>query len=321
MMQLLMAAALFLLAVARVPALRRNGRDTVFLAALFAGASSILLNPAVYVFVDRLAGGVNLAKLALNTFMIIGLWYLRNAVLHAVSPEAGTGARWVRMLPLIVTLVLQARFFALSGPTTTTVTWGWDYRHLPTAGLFAIMMTLFIAWSCAEIAYSCFKYVPRMRPAFKVGFIMVGVGCCVSVAAMVQMSILILADTFKDLGWMKGAGAVPFSVIEMIAVVLVGVGLTIPAIAGRATRRREQRDQQLTIARVTPIRERVLQSSNLERMLEADEAADPGEHLHRMMVEIWDAELAAGPGESVLTAEEREYLLSVEPSKESSGRR
>ena len=67
MMQFLMAGALFLLAVARVPAVARNGKDPVFLAAMFAGLSSVLGNPGVYLFTDALLGGINLAKLAVNT--------------------------------------------------------------------------------------------------------------------------------------------------------------------------------------------------------------------------------------------------------------
>ena len=122
MTQILMAAALFVLAAARVPALRRNGSDTVFLAAVFAGASSLLLNPAIYMAADSALGGINLAKLALNSFMIVGLWFLRNAVLSAIAPEADTRSPWARRMPLIITLALQTVFFALTGPTVSTTT-------------------------------------------------------------------------------------------------------------------------------------------------------------------------------------------------------
>jgi hypothetical protein len=61
MIQLLMAAVLFVLAAARIPAVVRNGRDTVFLAALFAAIGSVLMSPAVYATVDAHIGGMNVA--------------------------------------------------------------------------------------------------------------------------------------------------------------------------------------------------------------------------------------------------------------------
>lgn len=313
MMHLMMAGALFILAAARVPALRRNGRDTVFMAAVFAGMSGLLGNVPVYFFVDGLLGGINLGKLAMNSFMIIGLWYLRTAVVHAVSPEAGARSVWGRRLPLIITLALQTMFFILTGPTSSTNTWGTDYHHLLPAALFSMMMIVFIAWSCGEIAWACFKFVPQMRRSFQVGFAMVGLGCIISVIVMAALATDALSSAFPALSFISGS-PIPFHLLEMLAIVLVGLGLTIPALAGRATRRKTEIGRQLTIAKVKPIRARVLQNSNMDRILQSDAAASADEQLHRMLVEIWDAELAAGAGNSALTAEERSYLLSVESS-------
>lgn len=313
MMHLLMAGALYILAAARIPALRRNGHDTVFMAAVFAGTSGLLGNVPVYFFVDGLLGGINLGKLAMNSFMIVGLWYLRTAVVHAVSPDAGARSAWGRRLPLIITLALQTLFFVLTGPTASTNTWGTDYHHLLPAALFSMMMIAFIAWSCGEIAWACLTFVPRMRQSFQLGFIMVGLGSIISVIVMAALAADALSSAFPALSAISGSN-IPFHLLEMLAIVLVGVGLTIPAIAGRASRRKTEISRLITIAKVKPIRTRVLQSSNMERILQPDEAASSDELLHRMLVEIWDAELAAGAGNSALTAEERSYLLSVESS-------
>ncbi|HEX9228186.1 MAG TPA: hypothetical protein VF885_16510 [Arthrobacter sp.] len=309
----MMSAALFVLAVARVPALRRHGGDTVFMAGLFAGMSALLGNVPVYFFVDGVLGGINLGKLAMNSFMVVGLWYLRTAVVHAVSPDAGARSAWGRRLPLIITLSLQGVFFALTGPTSSTTTWGTDYHHLLPAALFSLMMIAFIAWSCGEIAWACFQFVPQMRRSFQLGFAMVGLGCIISVIVMAALAADALSSAFPRLSAISGSD-IPFHMLEMLAILLVGVGLTIPAVAGRATRRKANANRHLTLARVRPIRTRVLQSANMERLLQVDSAASPDEQLHRMLVEIWDAELAAGPGNTALTNEERDYLLSVESS-------
>src|SRR6478735_1969492 len=87
MMQLLIASALYLLAVSRIPAMLRFGKDTVFFSGMLTGTAALLTTPAVYVVVDQLVGGRNLTKLALHTLLVFGLWQLRVSVLHAISTD------------------------------------------------------------------------------------------------------------------------------------------------------------------------------------------------------------------------------------------
>ncbi len=44
------------------------------------------MSPAVYATVDARIGGINIAKLALHSSIILSLWYLRRAVLEAIMP-------------------------------------------------------------------------------------------------------------------------------------------------------------------------------------------------------------------------------------------
>jgi hypothetical protein len=129
---------------------------------------------------------------------------------------------------------------------------------------------------------------------------------------MMLMALGILSTAFPHLTGLHAAANAPFHPLEMLAIVLVGVGLTVPAVAGRAARSRASRHMQQTIARVEPIRAKALKNADMERLLETDATARPQERLHRMVVEIWDAELAAGAAQSALTAGERAYLLTVE---------
>ena len=308
MIQLLMAAVLFLLAAVRIPAVVRNGRDTVFLAALFAAIGSLLMSPAVYTTVDSRIGGMNLAKLALHSTFIIGLWYLRRAVLEAIMP-ADTRRPLVRSLPLIATLILQLLFFVLTGPTTTT-TDGWANYHvrLP-AALFSTVLIVFIGWVCSGVAVACFRFIPRMRRSFKVGFTMVGIGCVIGLLVMVRFTIGLLSAPVPALEAVPVPSHAAIGVMEMVTAVLVGTGLTIPAVAGRTRRKRRARWEADTLAGVEPIRERILQNVDPERLLESDPAAPARDRLHRMIVEVWDAELASG---GTLTPQERTFLLAAE---------
>ena len=313
MTQLFMACALFILAAARIPSLGRKGKDPVFMAAIFAGASSLLMVPAVYTVVDAVIGGMNITKLVLNSLMIVGLWYLRAAVLHAVSPEADAGSPVRRRLPLIAALVFQALFFVLTGPTVTTTQWGANYEDRLPGVLFSMTSIIFIAWTCGEIAWNCFKYLPRMRRAFKIGFTMVGAGAVISCLVMLKMAQEALSEfvpALRVFGTSRN-----FAAFEMAAIVLVGIGLTIPAMAGRAERRMAALRLERTVEKVSEIRSRVLEGGNLNRVLQISDDATPQERLHRMIVEIWDADLAADTtdaGASALTDEDRDYMLLVE---------
>lgn len=313
MTQVLMACALFVLAAARIPARRRKGHDTVLMAAVFAGASSLLTDPEVYRAVDPVLSGTNITKLALNSFMIVGLWYLRAAVLQAVSPEADSTSSWRLRLPLVAALVFQGIFFILTGPTTTTTTWGPAYEDRLPAALFSMTGIVFIAWTCAGIARTCFRYVPRMRRSFKVGFTMVGAGAAISCLVMLKMSQEALTSFVPALLIFGDNSS--FAPFEMIAIVLVGVGLTIPALAGRAERRRAEARLEQTVTKVAVIREKVLHGADMDRVLQISADATPQERLHRMIVEIWDADLAADTervGKSLLSPEDRDYMLLVE---------
>lgn len=308
MIQLLAAAVLFVLAAARIPAMMRNRRDSVFFSALFAGAGSVLLSPPVYAAVDAHIGGINLAKLALHSAMIFSLWYLRRSVLEAIVP-AGTRRALARPLPLALTLALELMFFILTGPTTTTDSWGLYHERLP-AALFSAVLIAYIGWVCFGVAVACFRYIPRMRRSFKVGFTMVGAASVLALFVTVKFTIGLLSVPIPALLAVPVPPDTVIRVLEMLTLILGGAGLTVPAVAGHTRLKRQARWAADTLAGVEPIRDRVLQHAGAaDRLLESDPAAPTGERLHRMIVEVWDAELASG---GTLTAQERSFLLAAE---------
>lgn len=307
MIQLLTAAVLFVLAAARIPAMMRNRRDTVFLSALFAGAASLLMSPAVYATVDHWIGGMNLANLAVHSSMICSLWYLRRAVLEAIVP-GGAGRALVRSLPLTLTLALQAMFFLLTGPTTTTDSWGLYHDRLP-AALFSAVLIVFIGWVCSGVGVACVRYIPRMRRSFKAGFTMVGVAAVLGLFVAVKFTIGLLSVPIPALLEVPVPSDAFIRVLEMLTLILGGAGLTVPAVAGHRRLKRRDRWASDTLAGVEPIRERVLGLVGADRLLESDPAAPVRERLHRMIVEVWDAELASG---GILTPGERTFLLAAE---------
>ncbi|MEV5051316.1 hypothetical protein [Arthrobacter sp. LAR12-1-1.1] len=171
------------------------------------------------------------------------------------------------------------------------------------------MLIVFVGWVCAGVAATCFRYIPRMRRSFRVGFTMVGVGCVVGMLVVVTFTIGLLSVPIPALLALPVPSQAAIGVLEMVTIVLVGAGLTVPALAGRTGRKRRARWEADTLAGVEPIRERILQDVDPERLLESDPAAPARDRLHRMIVEVWDAELASG---GTLTPQERAFLLAAE---------
>jgi hypothetical protein len=311
MIQLLMAAALAMLAAARLPVLVRKGRDTVFIAAVLACGASLLTNPGVYTVADRALGGFNLARLIMQALMVLGLWYLRKALLHAVAPEAGSGSV-LRRLPLFVALALLVVFFIMIGPTTTTTTWGDDHEKTVVGALFSFSGIAFISWICGEIAMVCWRHLPGMRGVFRPGFSMVAAGCTIGSLTMAYMALDVVSHAVPVLPIHYSHDINGFRILELLSISLVGIGLTTTAVGGQRRRNRIAKWERDALTAVEPIRERALEKAGLERTLESDANAPAQDRLHRLLVEIWDAQLKAGAETPVITREEREYLLSVE---------
>jgi len=311
MMQLFMAAALYLLGLARLPALLKSGRDPVFMAALLTGTAALLTSPAAYPVVDQALGGQNVAKLAQHTSMMIGMWFIRGGILNAVAPVMERRRQRFRTLPLYVALVLQAVLFLATDAGATTMEFQGTYNKTLPGALFYSMVMIFTGWVCAEIAIVLRRFVPEMRGAFKVGFLLVGTGAFLGTLSSAAMVLDILATAVPALAAFSFHETPLQQVLDLVPTVLVGVGLTIPAVAGQLERSRTRQWEKNTLLRVTPIRDRALARADTERTLPSDPRTTVPEQLHRMIVQIWDAELAAGDG-SVLTAADRAYLLTVE---------
>lgn len=311
MIQLMMAAALAVLAAARLPVLVRKGRDTVFVAAVLAGGAALLTNPGVYTATDKALGGFNLARIIMQSLMVLGLWYLRKALLHAVAPEAGRGSM-LRRLPVIVTLALLVVFFIAIGPSPTTTTWGDDHERTVPGALFSFSGIAFISWICGEIAVVCWRHLPGMRGVFRPGFAMVAAGCTIGSLTMGYMAVDVVSHAMPILPVHYADDLTAFRILELISISLVGIGLTLTAVTGQRRRQQIARWEREALTRVEPIRERALKTAGLDRTLESDVDAPIQDRLHRLLVEIWDAQLKAGADTPVITQDERAYLLSVE---------
>ncbi len=305
-----MAAVLYLLGAARIHVVLNNKRDRVFNAAALAGTGALLTNPHVYVFADELVGGQNWARWALHTLMALGLWQLRCAITEAVAQDNGHRDRF-GAAPMYITVGFQTLFFLMIVKEPTTTNFVDTFNAQPSGAAFYSMVIIFIGWVCAEITTACFRFVPKMHGVFKVAFSMVFLGSALGIAAAAVMLCDALSHVIPALASMNFHTTPLYVVIQLIPIGLCGVGLTLPALAGRVQKARKTRWETEAHAVVADLRNRVLSKVGSERTLGTNTSTTTKDSLHRMIVEIWDAELASSDGPA-LRSEERTYLLDVE---------
>lgn len=305
-----MAAVLYLLGAARIHVVLNNKRDRVFNAAALAGTGALLTNPQVYVFADGLLGGENWARWAMHALMAFGLWQLRCAITEAVAQDNGQRDRF-GAAPMYITVVLQTLFFLMIVKKPTTTNFVDTFNTQPSGAAFYSMVIVFIGWVCAEIASACFRFVPKMHGVFKVAFSMVFVGSSLGIAAAAVMLCDALSHVITALAPINFHTTPLYVVIQLIPIGLCGIGLTLPVLAGRVQKARNARWETETHAVVADLRNRVLSKVGSERTLGTHANTGTKDSLHRMVVEIWDAELASAD-DPALDSKERTYLLDVE---------
>lgn len=310
-MEVLTPAALFILVMARVPPLIRKGHDSVFYAALLTGAAALLTVPAAYVAADGLLGGHNVAKLAQHTMMVTGMWFIRYGIINAITPATEQRPPGLRLLPMFVIHFLQTIAFLAIGTGPTTTDFQGTYNTTLAGALYYSMVMLYSGWVCTEIAMVSKKFLPDMRGAFRTGFILVLLGGFSGVISSAAMIVDVLATAAPPLSALTFHGTPLQILFDLIPTALIGIGLTIPAVAGQRERSRTRTWERRAINRLKPISDRVLANAGTARTLQSDPEGTAPERLHRMIVQIWDAELSSGP-ESVLSPEDRAFLLEVE---------
>ncbi|WP_424468073.1 hypothetical protein [Pseudoclavibacter helvolus] len=226
------AAFLWALVLAQLLRARRRKNHSVLYSALTITVSLTLNIDSVYLAVDAVLGGRNLADLIANALLMTGLYFLFLAVIGAAWT---VGARFVRT-PLRWFLaaslaVITVTFFFIDAPRSST-SFMIDYGAQPAASLYSILQFVFIGVVTGTGAYVCAVYAWRMnRWSYRIGFSLVGVGCVFAVALsalVVAMDVVHVAGDAATLGELQSW----YWPLYAPALVAMSIGAALPAVMG-----------------------------------------------------------------------------------------
>ncbi len=306
------AGFLVMLVIAQLLRFRHRQDHSVLYSAAAIAVSLTLNIDAVYVAVDGVLGGRNVADLIANALLMIGLYFLFRAVIGAAwktgAEALRTPLRWFLVASVAVLIVT---FFFIDAPRSST-TFMIDYGAQPTAAVYSILQFVFIGLVTGTGAYVCAAYAWRMnRWSYRIGFSLIGVGCVFAVA----LSVLVIA---MDVAHVSGHDATLRSLqswywlLYAPALISMSIGAAIPAVAGWAASIRQRR----RLTRLLAPLEQIWQQVNAARyQLPASPTAAESsivERVHRMNIEVRDALLRRPDVETTLSADQLALLETVD---------
>jgi hypothetical protein len=285
----------------RASALARNRRDPVFYAALFWLLAMTLNEAHVYAAAESVLGGILLTALIIHLSLQLGLFLLRRAVVQAADP--GTLRFASSTVPLIVATAIQVVSYLLMDVESAKAQFnGGTALHVPYL-VFSVSFVLYMLW------VFFIRYVPAMTGAMKTGFILIGTG---SLLALIGCSSQLLALTARFMGFeprivfvLSGIYVVLASLTSMACC----AGIAVPAAASSAARRKQRKYHAAALPAMEELWNRTVVQRGV-RHLPVNESAPERQRLHRMFIEIRDADLAAG--KTLLSDQESALLQEVE---------
>ncbi|MCB5275521.1 hypothetical protein BJG92_03072 [Arthrobacter sp. SO5] len=233
-MSVLVASCLGLLTLLRVSALWNPPARPAFMASVFATAGFTLYIEPVYVAVDSIMGGRNLAGLILSLSVLAAFSQLHVAVTSAAGASAnivanarrGTFGRH-KVAWILASLILIAGFLMSDLPVTSPSLIR-TYGSQPGMMAFLLAASSFIAYTSASIVRVLVSHLRQMSAAFRFGFFLVCAGCLGAISLLAARSVLqFVADRS-----IQESFSPYYGVGQGVAVICVAAGLSTSRLVG-----------------------------------------------------------------------------------------
>lgn len=312
-------AALFIwgLVLCLLPGARSRKDHSILVAAVtIAMALSLNVDP-VYVAGDSVIGGRNFLDLCSNILMVVGIYFLSQAILRAAEFYDGLGHTDGRGLLILgaICLGLIFTFLLINAPQTST-RFMLDYGDQPAAALYSAIQFVYIGVVVSVTGYVCFRFRRRMATLyFRVAFSLIGIGCALAllvVFAVLGMDVAHLLGAFTTMEMLAGVYDASF----IGAMLFLCAGLALPPIARRILRRAHLRTEARLLEDLSLMWNRATAGRQEGRLTPSAEALEAGDNvtrrLHRMVVEIQDSLLMDPSAATLLTEADIQTLSRTE---------
>ena len=317
MIQTIAASVIWVLVLCLLPGVRIRKDHSILIAAV-AIATALALNiDPIYVAGDAALGGRNLLDLCANILMVVGIYFLSQAILRAAEFNDASVRRDRPGLTILgcVTAGLVIAFFSIQAPISST-RFMVDYGDQPAAALYSAIQFVYIGIVVSVTGYVCFRFRRRMASFhFRLAFTLIGIGCLLALIVVFAVLGMDVAHLLGDLSTM-GKLSVVYDVSFVGAMLFLCVGLALPPVARRISRRVELRTREGLLKSLTDIWEKATaarKDTRLAAPAEGIESKDVSTRkLHRMLVEIQDALLMDPSAVKLLDEADRQTVTRTE---------
>ena len=316
-MQLIIALALWGLVGALAIGTRRRTDQSILYAAVMIAVSLTLNIDAVYFAADGLLGGRNYADLPANLLLLVGVYFLSRAILRASSPSRACATDRPFRGGAIVTACLMVMMFVFIDAPQTSGSFMQDFGNQPAAAAYSLIQFTYLGIVVALTGTICLRFAGRMStPARRLGFRIVGAGCGAAVLTVLSVVGMDLAHVFGTMS-LLALFASAYDVLNLAAILLLCLGLSLPPILGWVTKRIDRRKLRGVLPDLTRIwhdvsAQHVELGDETHRHTPGVASRDVDTVVHRTLVEIRDALLFDPSVRDRLTDEDLALLTATE---------
>lgn len=317
MIQTIAASVIWVLVLCLLPGVRTRKDHSILIAAVaIATALSLNIDP-IYITADAALGGRNLLDLCANILMVVGIYFLSQAILRAAEFNDASARRDRVGLAILGCVIagLITTFFSIQAPVSST-RFMLDYGDQPAAALYSAIQFVYIGMVVSVTGYVCFRFRRRMASFhFRLAFTLIGIGCFLALIVVFAVLGMDVAHLVGDLSTM-GKLAVVYDVSFVGAMLFLCAGLALPPVARRISRRIELRTREGLLKSLTEIWEKATATRKDTRLAAPAEGIESGDvstgKLHRMLVEIQDALLMDPSAAKLLDEADRQTVTRTE---------
>lgn len=266
----------------------RADRSITYSAVTIAVAMTLNID-TVYIWVDGLLVGTNLATLIADLALMVGIFFLGRGVAKVTGDKRRIVQIALGRTLLLIAVAGVATSFLLIDRGETTTTFMLDLGAQPAAAEYSMTQFAYDGVIVTAMAAAAARQMGQSRGAERLPAVSLVIGSLSGLALSVVIIAMDLAHLAGNLGSMFGLGAAYdplfFSTFLFLCLGLAGQ----PALRWARARSRSRATRAL-VERVTPVWQRAICSRpGLSQLGEAMAAADSETRLHRQIVEIRDA--------------------------------
>lgn len=312
MMQIIVAAFMWVLTIVLALTASRRRSQRILIASFLIACASMLNIDDLYLALDGLAGGRNIITLVAEMLQMTGIYFLSAAIVGAVR-ESNPRQRVRSVAVLVVTLIVIAVTFAWIEMRSSSTLFMIDHGDQLAAAIYSSAQYVYIVGVLGYTGIVVVRHLGSMASVgYQVGFGVVAIGCFAAVLLGIDVVAMNVANVLELDAGLAALQRV-YDPLYIAAMLFLCAGLAIVPVSGmlRASTRRRQ------VARLLHPVEDIWRRHVTQPSIPTHEEADPEMRLHRLLVEIEDAQLAPGPtlplsnAERAVLSEAERYLRPV----------